>query len=298
MINVIGKRKIWYTISGILFAASIILVLSWGLNFGIDFTGGTLYELKWESTPPSTVQIQEIVHKTENVEAIVQASGEQGTLIRLPNISEESHQKIGKALQALGKFEELRFETVGPTVGKELKTRSLTALGIVMLAIILYISWVFRRVSKPVQSWKYGVAAIVALLHDVVIPVGIFAILGKYFDVKIDILFVTAALTVLGFSVHDTIVVFDRIRENLIKHPEKTFEGTVNKSVNETFARSINTSLTALIVLAAVFFFGGESVKYFVLMLILGILFGTYSSIFIASPLLVSWHELKQKKVA
>src|SRR3989344_4190590 len=137
MINVIGKRKIWYTISGILFAASIILVLSWGLNFGIDFTGGTLYELKWESTPPSTVQIQEIVHKTENVEAIVQASGEQGTLIRLPNISEESHQKIGKALQALGKFEELRFETVGPTVGKELKTRSLTALGIVMLAIIL-----------------------------------------------------------------------------------------------------------------------------------------------------------------
>ena len=141
-------------------------------------------------------------------------------------------------------------------------------------------------------------AAIVALLHDVVIPVGIFAILGKYFDVKIDILFVTAALTVLGFSVHDTIVVFDRIRENLIKHPEKTFEGTVNKSVNETFARSINTSLTALIVLAAVFFFGGESVKYFVLMLILGILFGTYSSIFIASPLLVSWHELKQKKVA
>lgn len=297
MLNIIGNRKIWYTISGVLFAVSITMVLMWGLNFGIDFTGGTLYEVKWEKTVPTIAKIQEVVHQTANLEVIAQTAGEDSTLMRLPSISEEIHQTIARGLSTLGKFEELRFETVGPTVGQELKQRSLLALALVLAAIIIYISWVFRRVSKPVASWKYGLVAVAALFHDVVIPIGVFAVLGKYFDIKIDILFVTAALTVLGFSVHDTIVVFDRIRENLIKRPEKTFEATINKSVNETLARSINTSLTALIVLMAVFIFGGASIKYFVLMLILGIVFGTYSSIFIASPLLVSWFKLKEKKM-
>ena len=216
--------------------------------------------------------------------------------MRLPNVTEEVHQKIAKELLKLGAFEELSFETVGPTVGQELKQRSITALIIVLLAIIAYISFTFRKVSKPVPSWRYGVVAVVALLHDVLIPIGVFAVLGHYLDVKIDILFVTAALTVLGFSIHDTIVVFDRIRENIIRHPGKTFEETVNKSVNQTLARSINTSLTALIVLLAVFLFGGVTIKYFVLMLILGIVCGTYSSIFIASPLLVSWYLKSAKK--
>lgn len=290
MLNIIGKRKVWYTISGLLFVASILAVLIWGLNFGIDFTGGALYEIKWANQVPDNAAIVTAINKVEHLEVVVQPAGETNTLMRLPNIAEETHQKIAAELLNLGQFEEMSFETVGPTVGQELKQRSLTALIIVLSAIIAYISFTFRKVSRPVASWRYGVVAVVALFHDVIIPIGIFAVLGHYFDVKIDILFVTAALTVLGFSVHDTIVVFDRIRENIIRRPGKTFEETVNKSVNETLARSINTSLTALIVLLAIFLFGGATVKYFVLMLIFGITFGTYSSIFIASPLLVSWY--------
>lgn len=291
MLNIIGKRKIWYTFSAVLFAVSIAAVAIWGLNFGIDFTGGTLYEVKWADKVPTNQQIIEAINRVEHLEVLVQSAGNNGTIMRLPNISEETHQKIAKELTKIGTFEELSFEAVGPTVGQELKQRSLTALVIVLLAIIAYISFAFRKVSKPVPSWRYGVVAVVALFHDVIIPMGVFAVLGHFLDVKIDILFVTAALTVLGFSVHDTIVVFDRIRENLTRRPEKTFEGTVNKSVNETLARSINTSLTVLLVLFAVFFFGGATIKYFVLMLILGIVSGTYSSIFIASPLLVSWYQ-------
>lgn len=297
MLNIIGKRKIWYIISVVLFATSIAAVMIWGLNFGIDFTGGTLYEIKWANEVPDNAMIAAAVNKAEHLEVVVQPAGETNTLMRLPNITEEVHQKIAKELLKLGAFLELSFETVGPTVGQELKQRSLTALAIVLLAIIAYISFAFRKVSKPVSSWRYGVVAVVALFHDVVIPIGVFAALGHYFDVKIDILFVTAALTVLGFSVHDTIVVFDRIRENIMRRPGKTFEETVNKSVNETLARSINTSLTALIVLFAVFLFGGVTIKYFVLMLILGIISGTYSSIFIASPLLVSWFLAERKNI-
>lgn len=290
MLNIIGKRKVWYTISGLLFAASILAVLIWKLNFGIDFTGGTLYEIKWVDKVPDNAVMVDAVNKVEHLEVVVQPAGDTNTLMRLPNMTEEVHQKIAEELKKLGNFEEMSFETVGPTVGQELKQRSLTALVVVLLAIIAYISFAFRKVSRPVPSWRYGVVAVIALFHDVIIPIGVFAVLGHLFDIKIDILFVTAVLTVLGFSVHDTIVVFDRIRENIIRRPEKTFEATVNKSVNETLARSINTSLTALLVLLAVFFFGGVTVKYFVLMLILGIVFGTYSSIFIASPLLVSWY--------
>jgi len=296
MLNIIGKRKIWYATSAVLFAASILAVGIWGLNFGIDFTGGTLYEIKWANAVPDNAAIAAAISKADHLEVVVQQAGETNTLMRLPNVTEEVHQNIAKELLKLGVFEELSFETVGPTVGQELKQRSITALIIVLLAIIAYISFTFRKVSKPVASWRYGIVAVVALFHDVIIPVGIFAALGHFLDVKIDILFVTAVLTVLGFSVHDTIVVFDRIRENLTRRPEKTFEGTVNKSVNETLARSINTSVTVLLVLLAVFFFGGITVKYFVLMLILGVVFGIYSSIFIASPLLVSWYLKSVKK--
>ncbi len=297
MLNIIQHRKIWYTISGLLFAASILAVLVWGLNFGIDFTGGTLYEIKWADKVPATAAIVDAVNRAEHLEVQVQPAGETDSLLRLPSITEDVHQKIAKELASLGKFEDMSFETVGPTVGQELKQRSLTALALVLLAIIAYISFAFRKVSRPVPSWRYGVVAVMALFHDVIIPIGVFAVIGHLFDIKIDILFVTAALTVLGFSVHDTIVVFDRIRENITRRPGKTFEETVNRSVNETLARSINTSLTALLVLLAVFFFGGVTIKYFVLMLILGIIFGTYSSIFIASPLLVSWYLSGRKNV-
>ena len=192
-------------------------------------------------------------------------------------------------------IEEKRFESIGPVIGEEMKQRAYSAVAMVLLLIILYIAFAFRKVSRPVASWKYGVAAILALFHDVFIPTGIFAILGHYFGVEIDLLFVTGLLTILGFSVHDTIVVFDRIRENLRKGVAKNFENTVNISINQTIVRSINTSLTVFLTLLAIYIFGGASTKYFSLLLMMGIFFGTYSSIFVASALLVDWEKWKKK---
>ena len=191
-------------------------------------------------------------------------------------------------------LEELRFDSVGPTIGRELKSRSLTAIVIVLLAIVLYIAWAFRKVSKPVASWKYGMAANIALFHDVLITLGVFSVLGHFYGVEINSSFVAAILTVLGYSVNDTIVVFDRIRENLPKS-DKDFEGTVNDSVNQTITRSINTSLTTLLVLLAILFFGGATIRSFVLALSIGVFIGTYSSIFLASPVLVVWEKMKKE---
>lgn len=188
------------------------------------------------------------------------------------------------------------FESIGPTVGNELKQRSIYALAAVLIAIIFYIAWAFRKVSQPVASWKYGVVAVVALLHDVIVPAGVFAVLGHYGGVEIDVLFVTALLTILGFSVHDTIVVFDRTRENLARRSNGSFEDVVNTSVNQTIRRSINTSATAFLALLAMYLFGGEPIKHFVLALMIGIAIGTYSSIFIASPLLVVWNNWSRRQ--
>ncbi|PIR04004.1 MAG: protein translocase subunit SecF [Candidatus Magasanikbacteria bacterium CG11_big_fil_rev_8_21_14_0_20_39_34] len=194
------------------------------------------------------------------------------------------------------KITEERVETIGPAISSHLRTRAVKAVIIVMVVIILYVAYAFRRVSKPVSSWKYGMTAIIALIHDVVITMGVFVILGKYFDVEVDIPFIVALLTILGYSVNDTIVVFDRIRENLIRFGSNKFIENINKGINQTFVRSINTSLTTLVVLVALFLFGGDSIHYFSLALIIGILLGTYSSIFLASPLLVVWQNWSQKR--
>jgi len=191
-------------------------------------------------------------------------------------------------------IEELRYDSVGPSIGNELKQKSLYAIVIVLVAIVLYIAWAFRKVSKPVASWKYGLTSIIALFHDVMIVLGIFAILGRFFDVEINAAFIAAILTVLGYSVNDTIVVFDRVRENLPKS-EEDFEGTINTSVNQTLVRSINTSLTTLFVLLSILFFGGSTIRDFVLALSIGVFIGTYSSIFLASPLLVVWEKMKSR---
>ena len=193
-------------------------------------------------------------------------------------------------------MKELRFDTIGPTIGRELKQKSLTAIAIAVIAILCYIAFAFRKVSYKISSWVYAGAAIIALAHDILIPTGVFAVLGHFYGVEIDVLFVSALLTVLGFSIHDTIVVFDRVRENLLRYPSLAFDAVVERSIKETIARSINTSLTTVLVLVAVFFFGGSTVKYFSLALILGISFGTYSSIFVASPLLVTWMTWKQRR--
>ena len=223
-------------------------------------------------------------------------------ILRLQSLREDEHQQLIKSFvekfgqdKGEGYVEERRFTSIGPTIGEELQQKAIWAIAAVLVAIILYIAWAFRRVSKPVPSWQYGIAAVIALFHDVFIPVGIFAVLGRFMNVEIDTLFITALLTVLGFSVHDTIVVFDRIRENLLK-PVENFAIVVNRSVNETLARSINTSITTLLVLLTTLFLGGETIRYFILTLVIGILFGTYSSIFIASPLLVSAHQWARRR--
>ncbi|MCX6779510.1 MAG: protein translocase subunit SecF, partial [Candidatus Magasanikbacteria bacterium] len=233
---------------------------------------------------------------------VIIPTGDKGAIIKMKLIDEAKHQQVFSALKELSgsaevdSVKEKRFEMIGPTVSSDLRTKSFLAIVFVLLAIVAYIALAFRKVSRPVSSWKFGVAAVLALLHDVIIPVGVFSALGHFMGIEVDTLFVTALLTVLGFSVHDTIVVFDRIRENLLKFPRENFDEIVNRSINQTFVRSINTSLTVLLVLLATFFFGGESVRYFVLALIVGVFFGTYSSIFIASPILVIWNRFSSKK--
>lgn len=301
--NIIKYRVLWFVVSGILITASIGSLFIWGLKFGIDFTGGSIQEIAWNVSRPEAAAINAVLKEQGVDDAVIQNAGSNETISRFKDVPEDQHAKIVQALK--DKFatkeissdkvlEEKSFSSIGPSVGNEMKTKSIYAIVMVLLAIILYVAWAFRRVSRPVASWKYGVAAVIALVHDVFIPVGIFSILGHYLGYEIDILFVTALLTVLGFSVHDTIVVFDRIRENLLK-TNGDFAEIVNHSINQTVVRSINTSLTVMMVLLAVFFFGGASVKNFVLTLIIGVFFGTYSSIFIASPILVEWQKRGKK---
>lgn len=298
--NIVGHRKIFYIFSGLLFVASIAALAVWGLKLGIDFTGGSIAEVEFKTSRPSVGELQVGIKDLNLGEVRFQPSGERGLLIRTRHLTEAEHQVLLRTLaagaggEASAVLTEKRFDAVGPTIGQELKRKSLIAVVLVILLIVSYIAFAFRKVSQPVVSWKYGITTVAALIHDVIIPAGFFAVAGHFLGYEIDTLFVTAVLTILGFSVHDTIVVFDRIRENLTKNrPGDDFEGLVNRSVNQTLARSINTSLTVLLALAAVYFFGGDSTKVFSLTLMIGIIAGTYSSIFIASPLLVTWHKIK-----
>lgn len=301
MFNLVKHQNYFFAFSGLLVIASVLALFFWGLKPGLDFTGGSLLEIEYLQSRPAN---QIVEQKLYSVVGKVQLApiGEKGLIIKMKHIDEDTHQTVVKSLKELDEkqdgsvLEEKRFEAIGPTISAELKKKSFLAIVFVILAIILYIALAFRKVSRPVSSWKYGVCAVLALIHDVTIPSGVFAGLGHFLGVEVDTLFVTALLTILGFSVHDTIVVFDRIRENLIKFSRETFEEVVNRSVNQTAVRSVNTSLTVLLVLLAVFFLGGVSTKYFVLALIIGVIFGTYSSIFVASQLLVVWHRFQKQR--
>ncbi len=294
--KIIEFRKITYMISGALVAVSVLSFAVWGLKLGIDFTGGSLLELEYTATRPQNEEIIKSLNQIEIREVVIQPTGERGVILRLPDIDEVKHQAILNALGGSNILSEKQFTSIGPTIGRELRKNAIWAIILVMLAIMLYISWAFRQVSRPIASWKYGVAALIALVHDVSIPVGFFAFLGYFYGVTVDTLFVTALLTILGFSVHDTIVVFDRVRENLKKLGGKeSFEEVVEKSLRQTIGRSINTSLTVLLVMAALFLLGGATTKYFALAILIGVFFGTYSSIFIASFLLITWHKWSLK---
>ncbi|PIZ53759.1 protein translocase subunit SecF, partial [Candidatus Uhrbacteria bacterium CG_4_10_14_0_2_um_filter_41_7] len=281
-LNVIGLSKVWLGFSAILMLVSIVSVAVFGLNLGIDFTGGSLIEVQSDNRPASlevTSKLSEFGFST-----LVQESDDDKLIIRLGQINTDEHEQIlGILNENYGQMEELQFEFVGPVIGEELKKKSAGAIVLLLALIVLYVAWTFRKVSKPIASWKYGLLTIIAALHDIILPIGIFAVLGKLYGYQVDTAFVAALLTILGYSINDTIVVFDRTRENLIsnRHSDASFGDIVNKSVQQSFARSINTSLTTLLVLLAIFFFGGETTKPFVLALIVGIVSGAYSSIFV-----------------
>ncbi|MEK7578124.1 MAG: protein translocase subunit SecF [Patescibacteria group bacterium] len=294
MLDIIGKRKIYYAISAIFIAASIMALLLWGLKFGIDFKGGSILEVAYpDNKRPVMNQIIDSLKPLKLNDLRISPIGDNGVNFRFRETDEETHQKIIKILG--GNIEERRFSSIGPTIGTELKQKSIKAVIIVLFGISLYIAWAFRKVFQPLSSWRYGVVTLAALFHDLIIPVGLFAFLGHFYGVEIGTNFIVALLVVLGFSVHDTIVVFDRIRENLKRYVSLDFVALVNQSVNETLVRSINTSFTVLLTLLALYVFGGETLKYFILALMVGIFSGTYSSIFIASPLLASWFKVLNK---
>jgi len=278
------KYKLFYLIlSTLVILPGLFFLVTSGLKLGIDFTGGALLEYKFEKQFPKAEleQYGLVTPETNNTFIIRTKPLEHEQLTSLKNEIEQKH----------GKFSVLREENVGPTIGKELEQKAILATILACLFIVLYISWAFRKVPKPTSSWRFGVVAIVALIHDVLVVVGLFAILGKFLHVEIDTLFVTALLTVIGFSVHDTIVVFDRIRENLPKYLSRKFEEVADISITQTLGRSLNTSLTVVFVLLALLLFGGESIRWFVVALLIGIISGTYSSIFNATALLAWWEE-------
>ncbi|MBI3572879.1 MAG: protein translocase subunit SecF [Candidatus Kerfeldbacteria bacterium] len=298
MYRIIQKRKYLFAFSLAVLVPGIIAISLWGLKVGIDFTGGTRFTLTFSGPRPSGPEAASLVAPQKVGQVIAQTAGAHDLVMQLPSVTNEQRQRILSAVQAkYPSASEKSFESIGPTVGKELLRRAVTATVLVLAAIVFYVSWAFRKVNVgPVPAWVYGLAAVVALFHDIFVVVGIFSILGHFFGIEIDSLFVTALLTVLGFSVHDTIVVFDRIRERLLKGHESTFEETVNVSLNQTVVRSINTSLTTLLVLSALYLFGGVTIRNFILALLIGIASGTYSSIFVASPLLVVYERWKRRR--
>ncbi len=297
LINFVKIRKYAYIFSGILIIASIVGLILFGLKPGMDFIGGSLLELDISKNKATNEQINEILKSLDITDAIITSVGNDGLLVRTKEISEVKHQEIiSKIKISFPEIEEARFESLGPAIGKELLNKSISGIIFVVLGIALYLTWAFRKVSKPMSSWKYGVVTIIALLHDVSIPTGLFAYLGHFLGWEVDSTFITALLVILGFSVHDTIVVLDRIREKLRLQPGLDFNETINQSVNETMKRSINTSLSLVLVLVALLIFGPASLQIFVLTLLVGTIFGTYSSIFIASPLLLDWYKLMKRR--
>lgn len=293
--NVIKLRPIWYTLSGTIILASIISLAVFGLKFGIDFTGGTLLSVRFQDRPTS-VEVERSLDGIDVGSIVVQPVGERDANIRMKTLNQEQSTEVLKRLQTSFKqVEQLRLDSIGPAVGSELRTKSIKALLISMVAILIYIAYAFRKVSVPVQNWKYGVITVISAIHDVMLPVGIFSILGAFGYYEIGIPFVVATLTVLGYSINDTIVVLDRVRENLHKM-DGSFSHIVSESLKQAYLRSINTSMTTLVSLVAIFLFGGETLKPFALALIIGVLSGAYSSIFLAAPLLVTWEKLSNRK--
>lgn len=280
---------------------AVFALIMFGLKPGIDLAGGSLLQVTYTNARPPIAEVNSLVSKLGIGQVLVQPTGDKAYTLRQRDLSNDEKNKLEAVLGGLGPLHEDEFTSIGPSLGAELLHKAWIALALVTSCIILFIAFAFRHVSKPVQSWKYGVVAIVTLVHDVLIPTGLFAYLGFLNGAEVDSLFIVALLTILGISINDTIVVFDRIRENLRlneeKHRHEAFDSVVGHSIMQTLARSINTSLTVVIVLFALFLFGPAATRVFAFTLIIGMIAGTYSSIFLAAPLLVAWERWSRKGV-
>lgn len=300
--NIVGLRKRWYLLSTLLILPGLISLIFWNLQVGIDFKGGTSQQINFDKTPDIS-QVRDKISATGIAGLSVQTSGTSDIIVRFPNedgVKPREHgDKILTELKTISpNIQEKSFENIGGSVAKSTTNKAGWAVGITSLAIIIFIAWSFGSVPQPASSWRFGVTAIAALAHDILFVIGAFSILGHFFPtIEVDALFITAILTILGFSVNDTIVVFDRIRENLRRTPNISFEEIANNSLNQTLARSLNTTITVLIILVTLLVIGGPSIRNFILALTLGVAIGTYSSIFNASQLLVTWHNFAQKRL-
>lgn len=296
--NIINKKYWYFAFSLLIIVPGIISLILWGLNPSIDFAGGSRLTFSFDKeVNQKTVDEIKNIFKSQNIElSTIQKSGKQ-VFVRTVVIDQNKNLKLTESLrEKIGNFKQDEFATVGPTIGAETTSNAVKAVLLACVLIVVYIGWAFRKVPKPASSIRFGICTVIALLHDILVVVGIFSILGHFFKVEVDSLFVTALLTILGFSVHDTIVVFDRIRENLRRMGGASFNNIVNDSILQTLGRSLNTSLTVLLVLFALLLFGGESIKWFVVALLIGVASGTYSSIFNAAPLLVVWEEWRKRR--
>jgi preprotein translocase subunit SecF len=295
---IVKYKKIFLGISALFVVGSLFSILFFGIRPGIDFTGGSLLEVEYSdaTSRPDVSLIKDALGKIGFSDALVQSTGENGFIVRTKNLSEIDHATILETISFGGskQLAEKRFTSIGPVMGNELRAKAWASILAVILAIVLFITFAFRKVSYPVASSRYGMVAIVALVHDVIVPTGALALLGHFYGVEADVLFVTALLTILGFSIHDTIVVFDRIRENLKLKVSSNFSEVVGISLRQTFARSINTSLTVVLTLSMLLYIGPASTHNFSLILLIGIIAGTYSSIFLAPPLLVLVEEIQR----
>lgn len=295
---IVNNRKIFFLIAAVLVLGSAVSVWMYGFNLGIDFKGGSILEVSYPNTRVDKDTIETNLDKLGLGNYILTPTGELTYILKTRDLTPTDKVVVMNAFQTdpTNPAKEERFNSLGPTVGSQLKNKALIAILIVIVCIVLFITFAFRKVSFPVPSWKYGLATIIALAHDVIIPTGVFVAWTHFYGGEIDLLFVTALLAILGYSVHDTIVVFDRVRENLKNgNGKETFAETVGKSVTQTFGRSINTSVTIFLALVALYFIGGETTRDFAFVLLVGVIAGTYSSIFVASPLLVTLEKLQNK---
>lgn len=289
--NPIKYRKWWYLLSLVIIIPGTISLLLFGLKASVDFTGGTVIQI--QGTTNKT--LIESFTKKDHFGNVTITPTKNGLIITSKAVSEANHKEFRSDIGKLKNVKEIQVQTVGPSISKQVTQNAFTSIVLASIVVVVYVAFSFRKIPKPANSWEFGIAAIIALLHDALVLLGIFSILGHFFGIEVDPLFITAVLTVIGFSVHDTIVIFDRIRENLIKGTAEDFEQVVNRSVVEMLPRDISTSFLVWIILLVLFLFGGSTIKYFVLAMVIGILSGTYSSILNASPLLVTWQGFKNR---